>query len=139
LLLAVSSAWLPGIARAQGQQDRAGNIAMAALVDASMTSAPILSHAVDGQQPLSTMLANRQAQVIDVGQLLNPDQAQTLSDLLGGSEVLHQNMVMLRGAAAVDPALGALLSANDIPVDHVVAVDLADDTAEVVTVYVFNG
>jgi len=138
LLLAVSSAWLPSVARAQGQQDRAGNLAIAALVDASMKSAPVLSHAVTGQHPLDTILKGREVQVIQVDTLLTVDQAQTLSDLLGGSEVLHQNTVLLRGAATVDSALGGLLAAHDIPLDRVVAVDLADDTPQVVTVYVFN-
>jgi hypothetical protein len=43
LLLALSSAWLPSVASAQGQSDRTGNLTMAAIVDASVTSAPTAS------------------------------------------------------------------------------------------------
>ena len=53
LLLAVSSVWLPSVARAQGQQDRAGNMMIAAVVDASVLSAPMLSHAADRQHRLT--------------------------------------------------------------------------------------
>src|SRR4051794_7148465 len=137
LLLAVASAWLPSVARAQGQ-NKTGTMTIAALLDASMTSAPVLSHAADGQQPLDRMLAGREVQVIEVNKLLDGDQADMLGDLLNASEVLQRNVVLTRGAARVDSALNALLAAHDVPLDRVVAVDVTDDTARLVTVYVFN-
>jgi hypothetical protein len=137
LLLAVASVWLPSVARAQGQ-DKAGTMTIAALLDASLTSAPVLSHAANGQQPLDRMLAGREVQVIEVDKVLDGNQADMLSDLLSASEVLQRNVVLVRGAAKTDPALGALLAAHDVPLDRVVAVDLTDDTARLVTVYGFN-
>src|SRR4051812_19337654 len=97
LLLAVASTWLPSVARAQAQ-DRTGSMTIAALVDASVMSAPVLSHAADRQQPLDRILQGREVQVIDVNTLLNGDQAELLGYLLGGSEVLQRNVVLVRGA-----------------------------------------
>jgi hypothetical protein len=138
LLLAVGSTWRPGEARAQSRSDRLGSTVLAALIDASVKNVPILSHAAGGQQPLGAILSNRDVLVVEIDKLVDGDEATLLGDVLSGSDVLRQNVMLVRGAAATDGALGALLAAHDVPVDRVVAVDLSDDTSKLVTVYVFR-
>ncbi len=146
LLFAVAPSWTslaiaaPAVAPTDqdDQESQTGSMTIAALLDASVENTDILSQAAAGQRSLDGILTGRDVQVIDVDRLLDTDEALLLRDLLSGSDVLQMNTVLVHGAATMDLALSSLLAEHDISLDRVVAVDLAnDDTAKLVTVYVF--
>jgi hypothetical protein len=134
LLLAVVTAWSP--AEARGTQQ--GTIAVAGLIDASVKSAPILGESARDPAYLQKLLANRDVHTIELGDLMTGDQADMLSALLNGSDVLSENLLLTQAAVRDGGPLGQLLAAHDIPADRVIAVDLTVDTAAPVTVYLFK-
>ncbi len=137
LVLAVASAWTPAEARsANGTQQ--GNIAVAGLIDASIKSTPLLSEAARDQSHLRTLLAGRDLHIVDVRELVDSNQADMVGDLLSGSDVLSQDVLLVQTVSRNGGPLSDLLAAHDIPVDRVVAVNLTDDTAAPVTVYLFK-
>jgi hypothetical protein len=134
LVLAVITAWSP--AEARGTQQ--GTIAMAGLIDASVKSAPILGEAAKDPSYLEKLLANRDIHTIELGDLVTGDQADMLSALLNGSDVLSENLLLTQTAVRDGGPLGRLLAAHDIRAERVVAVDLTVDTAAPVTIYLFK-
>jgi hypothetical protein len=143
LLFAIAPSWTslavaaPAVAP-EKQEARTGSMTIAALIDASVKNTDVMSQAASGQYPLDGALRGRDVQVIYVDRLVDSNEAALLSDLLNASDVLQMNVILVHGAAAIDGALSSLLAAHDIPVDRVVAIDLAgDDTAKLVTVYLF--
>jgi hypothetical protein len=137
LVLAVVTAWTPAEAHSANSAQQ-GNIAVASLIDASIKSSSLLSEAARDQRHLQTLLAGRDLHVVDVGELVDSNQAEMVSDLLSGSDVLSQDVLLLQTVARNGGPLSNLLAAHDIPVDRVVAVNLTDDTAAPVTVYLFD-
>lgn len=137
LVLAVVTAWTPAEARSanNGQQ---GNIAIAAVIDASVKSTPLLSEAARDQNHLRTLLAGRDLHVVDMGEMLDSNQADMVGDVLNGSDVLSQDMLLVQTVARNGGPLSDLLAAHNIPVDRLVAVNLTDDTAAPITVYLFD-
>jgi hypothetical protein len=136
LVVAVVMSWTPAAASTNNAQE--GNIAVAGVIDASVKSAPLLSEAAKDQSHLQTLLDGRDIHVIDVDQLTNGDQADMLSDVLNGSDILSQNLLLTQTVARNGGPLSNVLAAHDVAVDRVVAVNLTDDTAAPVTVYLFK-
>jgi hypothetical protein len=137
LVLAVVTAWTP--AEAQGANGgQQGNVAIAAVIDASVKSSPLLSEAARDQNHLRTLLAGRDLHVVDMRELLDSNQADTVSDVLNSSDVLNQDVLLVQTVARNGGPLSDLLAAHNIPADRVVAVSLTDDTAAPVTVYLFD-
>jgi len=134
IVLAVASTWKPAEARS-GQE---GNVAAARMIDASVKSAPLLSEAARDDSRLSKLLADRDVHVVDLGRLLDDNQADVLSDLLSSSDVLSQQVLLVQTVAREGGALSNLLEAHDIPADRVMAVGLTEDTAAPLTVYLFD-
>jgi len=138
LILAVASAWTPAEASPEnsGQQ---GNIAVAGLIDASVKSAPLLSEAARDQHHLQSVLAGRDVHLVDLGKLVDGEQATMVSALLKESDVLSQDVLLVQTIARNGGPLSDLLAAHNIPVDKVVAIDLTDDDTTVpVTIYLFG-
>ena len=136
LIVAVATALTP--AQAQGQAERTGSATIAAIVDASITNADTLGLAAKGERPLASLLSGRDVQVIEVDQLVDGRESEMLGNLLSSSKVLDQNILGVRAAVAGDPALRDMLAAHEIDAERLVAVDLVDDTAQVVTIYLFR-
>ena len=61
------------------------------MIDASVKSAPVLSEAARDQTHLGRLLSGRDLHVVDVGELMNGDQADMLSDVL--SHVAHSGEI----------------------------------------------
>lgn len=135
LILAVA---FPGQPASAAQEDRAAVVLAANLVDASIAGAPIFSEAARGEGQLDAMLADRDVQVIDIGKRMDRDESEMLAGLMNGSKILHQNVVMLRGAVEMEPALADFLSRHDVRMDEIVAMSFGEDSAEPVTVYTFD-
>jgi len=136
LVIAVVMSWTPAAASTNNAQE--ANMAVAGVIDASVKSAPLLSEAAKDQSHLHTLLDGRDIHVVDVDRLTNGDQADMLSDVLSGSDILSQNLLLTQTVARNGGPLSNLLASHDIAVDRVVAVNLTDDTAAPVTVYLFK-
>jgi len=136
LVVAVIVSWTPAAASTNNAQE--ANIAMASVIDASVKSAPMLSDAARDPASLKNLLADRDLHVVDVDRIMSGDQADTLNDVLHGSDVLSQDVLLVQAVARNGGPLSDLLAQNDISVDRLVAVDLTDDTAAPVTVYLFK-
>ena len=137
LVVAVIVSWTPAAANTSNAQQEA-NIAMASVIDASVQSAPMLSEAARDPSSLQGLLKDRDVHVVDVDRLMNGDQADMLSDVLNGSEVLSKDLLLVQSVARNGGPLSDLLAAHDVSVERLVAVDLTDDTAGPVTVYLFK-
>ena len=137
LVLAVATAGTPAQASTANSAQQ-GNIAVASMIDASVKSTPLLSEAARDQSHLQTLLAGRDLHIVDVGELVDGNQADMVGDLLHGSDVLSQDVLLVQTVARNGGPLSDLLAAHDIPVDRVVAVNLTEDTAAPVTVYLFD-
>ena len=137
LLLAVATSGTPAAASTSNNQQ--ANMAIASVIDASIKSTPLLSDAARDQSHLASLLKDRDVHVVDVGEQVTGDQADLLSDLLNGSDVLSQDVLLVQTVARNGGPLSDLLAAHDIPANRVVAVGLTqDDTAAPVTVYLFD-
>jgi len=136
LVVAVIVSWTPAAASTNNAQE--ANIAIARVIDASVKSAPVLSEAARDQSHLRRLLADRDLHVVDVNDVVTGGEADTLSDILSGSDVLSQDLLLVQTVARNGGPLSDLLAEHDISVDRLVAVNLTDDTAAPVTVYLFK-
>lgn len=136
LVLAIVTSWSP--AQAQEHEQRNASAIIAQIVDASVESAPVLSKYAQDDTILKAIVDGRDVQVIDVNALLDAEQAELLGELLNGSDVLRQNVLLTRAVAVYDGPIARTLQEQNIPIDDVVAVDLTDNTVEPLSVYVFR-
>ena len=88
----------------------------------------VLGEAAKDQAYLEKLLADRDVHTIEMEQLTG-DQAEMLSGLLNGSDVLSENLLLTQAAVRMGGPLSKLLATHNIPADRVIAVDLTVDTS----------
>jgi hypothetical protein len=116
-LLIVTIASFGSVAQAQGPQ--VGSVTAGGLIDVILNNTQVLNNS-----PILNNITLNDIRVVEVDRSLNGAEINVLSDILNESDVLSDNVVIVRNVLNNNTVLRDFLNQNNIAVDRVVAIDV---------------